>query len=138
MNQNPPLDALTASERERLLFLLRAALGSSATSSAWEVLKRAQDYLVIRARASRDHPALVAKLAGPQAHLACPFAATAALNRLVRNNGGIPTYEVLAAGEASGLRYLIATLVPGVPWSTLHRPVDGPEFADLHRQLGSA
>lgn len=137
MNPDPDLDGLSAVEFERLSTLLRAGLGSSAANAACEVLKRAQDYLVVRVGASRDHPALVAKLAGPEAQLACPFEATAALNRLIRNHGGIPTYEVLAAGEANGLRYLIATQVRGVPWSTLHRPVDGPEFADLRRQLGS-
>ena len=77
-------DALSAVERERLLPLLRDVLGSSGQDLACEVLKRAEDYLVVRVGASRNLPALVAKLAGPRANIACPFEATAALNRLIR------------------------------------------------------
>lgn len=136
MNLSVAKDFLDERENQLVLSLLREVMGSSSSQVTCQVLKRAVDYLVVHIAQAANAPALVMKLAGPKARLACPFEATAALNRMVRSHGAVPTCEVLAAGQISDWRYLVTSEVPGISWDRARAGVAPSELPSLYAGLG--
>jgi aminoglycoside phosphotransferase (APT) family kinase protein len=118
---------------------LREVLGTCASLASYEVLKEADDYLVLHADLGGASDVTV-KLAGRHAQLATPFDQSAYVNTLVRR-AGVPTYEVLATDVSNATwpwRYLISTWVQGETWASLpvrHRPQD---LQDVYREFGAA
>jgi aminoglycoside phosphotransferase (APT) family kinase protein len=104
------------------------------------VLRR-HHYPVVRATLADPALAVVVKLAGPAAPLACPFERTAAILRLVREQTTVPVPEVLAWDTAYGewpWRYLIMGALPGVRWNVACRQWTPEAQRDAWAQLGDA
>ena len=110
-------------DRGLLTDLLRAAIGTSTTIEACDFARRSQDYAVIVVTLAPPAAPVVVKLAGPRAHLACPFDRTEAISGLVRTHTPVPTFSVLACDVSYRVwpwRYLIMTQMPGMTWRAAH------------------
>jgi hypothetical protein len=70
--------------------LLREVLGTRVRLARCEVLKAADEYLILHADLGRRGSDVTLKLAGPGAPLATPFDRSAYINDLVRR-AGVPT-----------------------------------------------
>ncbi len=127
--------------RQQLISLLRSALGAETQLVACRVDKQLDDYWVLFARLSSPDVAVIVKLAGPQAPLACPFEQTASLHALVKRHTSVPVAEILAVDvsyRAWPWRYLIARHIPGQTWASLREQWDNAATVEAQRQLGEA
>ncbi len=119
--------------------LVRSIVGARCGIADYhEVLSRA-DYAVLMLTLEQPSMRVVVKLAGPRASLACPFDRTATLNRLVRGQTDVPTYEVLAADVSYARwpwRYLVTTVVSGMTWAEARPLLSPAALRDLYPQLG--
>ncbi len=126
---------------EQLLQLLQQTLGTKVELVDYKIGNWHHDYLVLLIQLRRPSIEVVAKLAGPEAPLACPFERTAMLHRLVATRTTIPMPEILAVDmsyQTWPWRTLIKTLIPGQEWAVVRRQMNTEELSNAYQQIGSA
>jgi aminoglycoside phosphotransferase (APT) family kinase protein len=119
---------------------LRDVLGPRGSLLSYDVLKAADDYLVLHADLGGRGADVTVKLAGPRARLATPFDQAAHVNNLARR-AGVPTGEVLAADATSHTwpwRYLISTWLEGETWASVAPRLQPRELERVYREFGAA
>jgi len=108
--------------QEQLPLLLRQIFGSKVELVSYEIGNQHYDYLVLLIQLEHPSIKIVAKIAGPDAPLPCPFDRTAMLHRLVAQHTTIPMPEVLAVDvsyQTWPWRYFVKTHIPGQEWATV-------------------
>ena len=121
--------------------LLQQLFGSRCRITTHHVIHQREDYAIVHARLERPALEIVVKLAGPQAHVDCPFERTAAIVQRVRRETSVPTFEVLAADEGYRIwpwRYLVMTFVGGQTWAAARAQLNAAQQGDAYRQMGDA
>ena len=124
-----------------VLRLLRHAVGPKVEVASLTVYRRLRDYYVLLVRIRNPDMSLVVKLAGPKAHLPCPFDRSAAIHRLVSDQTDIPMPAVLAADTSYRLwpwRFFIKAHIPGEEWAVLRHRLDPAQLHDASAQFGHA
>lgn len=119
--------------------LLHPALGAYSAVRDYHVVRQDEDYAVVVASPGHPLADVVVKLAGPRAPLACPYERTAAINRLVRAQTQVPTYEVLdvdVSYQTWPWRYLVTTHLPGMTWAAAWPGRSAGPTRDVYNELG--
>jgi aminoglycoside phosphotransferase (APT) family kinase protein len=139
---NPePLPTELNTLRAQLSQLLRQVLGTRVELVDYEIGNQRHDYLVVLARLRHPTIAVVIKLAGPDAPVACPFDRTATLHRLVAACTTISMPEVMAVDgsyQTWPWRYFIKCYTPGQEWATLQPRMKKQELSEAYQQIGNA
>ena len=126
---------------DRLLSpLIRTALGSDVQVADVASLQEGPDSGVLMVTLAAPARRVVVKIQGPQADHRIDYERTRTISAMA-GAAGVPTAEVLAAGDLDGERpgrYLIQEHIDGVAWGLL-RPRLGPEeIGAAQRQLAEA
>jgi fructosamine-3-kinase len=133
--------ALSAQEHDALNTVCRHVFGTRCTITSYRIMRRSADYLVLLADLTAPTIAVVLKLAGPGAVLACPFDRTAAIMRRVQSRMPRLVAETLAVDVSYHTfpwRYLITTQLPGVRWNAAWQHWTAVDRPRLWRQLGES
>jgi aminoglycoside phosphotransferase (APT) family kinase protein len=127
--------------QEQLQQLLQHTFGTKVELIDCQIGNRHHDYLVLLLQLRRPSIEVVAKLAGPEAAMACSFDRTAMLHHLVATQTTIPMPEVLAVNMSYQdwpWRYFIKTHITGQEWAVVRGQMNMEELSDAYRQIGSA
>lgn len=131
----------TIVSRDMLLQLLQQTFGTKVELVDCKIGNQHHDYLVLLVQLRHPSMAVVIKLAGPAAPLACPFERTASLHHLIATRTTIPMPEVLAVNmsyQTWPWRYFIKTHISGLEWAEARQKMSREELSDAYQQIGNA
>jgi fructosamine-3-kinase len=121
--------------------VLRHIVGNRTEVAAVNLLRRQNDYRVLRVGLRFPPQTVIVKVAGAGSARLVSFARTASLHRLVRDRTTVPVPDVLAADDSCTLwpwRYCVLGIMPGQEWAAIETQVTTLDRADAHRQIGDA
>jgi aminoglycoside phosphotransferase (APT) family kinase protein len=131
----------TVISQEQIQQLLQHTFGTKVEIIDCQVGNRQPNYLVLLLQLRQPSIAVVVKLAGPDAAMACSFDRTAMLHRLVATQTTIPMPEVLAVNMSYQdwpWRYFIRTHIPGQELALVRGRMNRNELLAAYQQIGSA